>query len=122
MYLYFIRACDQSGLLKIGIASDVERRLAELQTGNHIRLEIVAKTAVRSRKHAEHIERLMHKVLGPFRVRGEWFTQGKAVQAFLHAAQNAESIHDVKKISKTIQVSARRRAGRNARTLTVNER
>ena len=64
-YTYFIQAGDD-GPIKIGRASDVHRRLKELQTASHERLRLLA--VIRG----DH-ERSMHKFCGDSRLHGEWF-------------------------------------------------
>lgn len=77
-----IRAQDQTswqsiyvipanGLVKIGIASDVNRRLAALRTGNpHIESVAYASAKLRC---AGDVEKAVHLELAAFKVRGEWF-------------------------------------------------
>lgn len=66
-YLYLIK-CQQ--YYKIGVASDVESRLAQLSTGNPfpLKVEIVYKF-----DNADIVERAIHQKLKSKRVRGEWF-------------------------------------------------
>lgn len=66
-YLYLIK-CQQ--YYKIGVASDVESRLAQLSTGNPFPLEV---KIVYEFDNAEIVERAIHQKLKNKRVRGEWF-------------------------------------------------
>jgi len=72
MYVYFIRA-GHTGPIKIGVASNVDRRLDTLQTGNHMELFLVAKIKCQSKTHAYSIENALHKKFKGKRIRGEWF-------------------------------------------------
>lgn len=66
-YLYLIK-CQQ--YFKIGVANDVESRLAQLSTGNPFLLEV---EIVYEFDNAEIVERVIHQKLKNKRVRGEWF-------------------------------------------------
>lgn len=112
MWVYFIRECSETGLVKIGIADSVERRLSELQTGNGSRLKVVATVKYPSRAAAKEAERLFHKVLGPFRARGEWFTCARPVSEVIKAATGRSNLSRAE-LAALIQQSARKRARRN---------
>jgi hypothetical protein len=65
-----------SGYCKIGIATDAERRLRELQTGNHEKISLFGATMPSldgNGVNAAAMESLIHKLLGAHRVQGEWF-------------------------------------------------
>lgn len=73
-YLYLI-SC-KSGLqtfYKIGIANDVESRLAQLQTGSPLELSI---EECYSFDNSEIVEKAIHQAWKKQRVRGEWFELG----------------------------------------------
>lgn len=67
-YLYLIQ-CQQ--FFKIGIANDVEGRLAQLSTGNPFELKVLA---VYGFSNAESVERSLHQRFANTRARGEWFS------------------------------------------------
>jgi len=67
-YLYIIHASDN--IYKIGITTDVRRRLAELQTGNPYQLTVYLGYEF---SNAAHIEKVLHDKLGDRRMSGEWF-------------------------------------------------
>lgn len=67
-YLYLIK-CQQ--FYKIGIAVDVENRLAQLATGNPFPLEV---EIVYEFDNAEYVERALHQRYQDARQRGEWFS------------------------------------------------
>lgn len=64
---------DGHGHVKIGIASDVTKRLCALQTGNASRLYLICYVQSGSRSEAERIEEWCHKDLREHRACGEWF-------------------------------------------------
>ena len=72
MYVYFIRA-GNSGPIKIGIASNIQSRMDTLQTGNHLKLTLVASIKCDSRLHALDKEKKLHKLFDYKKIRGEWF-------------------------------------------------
>lgn len=69
----YIAMHSDGGPLKVGIASDVFKRLAQLQTGNPVRLEIFAVDRFSDRATARAIEARMHQLLEPHVLCGEWF-------------------------------------------------
>ncbi|NIA72299.1 hypothetical protein HBA54_27285 [Pelagibius litoralis] len=78
MSVYFAQAGD-AGPIKIGFASDVEKRLAGLQTGNPepIRLLNIVPDGTRS------LEARIHAKFGEHRLRGEWFRPAPEVLEFV---------------------------------------
>src|SRR4029077_13210159 len=69
-YIYFIQAGDERGPIKIGFSADVEKRLASLRTGNHERLEVIAKIMTDS---PAAVESRLHEQFADLRLEGEWF-------------------------------------------------
>lgn len=71
MYVYAIRE-KETGNIKLGISSNPERRLKELQTANSSELELIGTfKAMNSFKD----ELLIHNEERYNRIRGEWFTK-----------------------------------------------
>jgi|SRR5690349_23447382 len=70
--VYVIQA-DEDGPVKIGVSSNPERRLAQLQTGNPARLVLVAVFLCTTWLIARTLEAAVHLALAPFRLAGEWF-------------------------------------------------
>lgn len=66
-FIYFVR-CNE--FIKIGVASNVEERVAGMQTGNPYPLEVVK---VIESANAEQEEEMIHVSLERYRVHGEWF-------------------------------------------------
>jgi len=73
MYVYFIRAGNR-GAIKIGVARNVERRMATMQTGNAFELKLLACIKCNSRNDSLILEKRLHSKFKRQRVRGEWFT------------------------------------------------
>jgi len=78
MYVYFIRqgAGNGKGPIKIGMASNLERRLNTLQTGNPVELNFIACIPCDSREEARELERKLHDFFRGSKIRGEWFKGG----------------------------------------------
>ena len=76
--LYIIRCQDY---FKIGVANDVETRLAQLSTGNPYPLEV---EVIYQFENAEVVERAIHQKYKTKRVRGEWFNLDYDDQKDIH--------------------------------------
>ncbi len=63
----------EATICKIGISADPDARLCSLQTSNPFPLEIDAEWHFPNRNMAMILERVAHKALELYRVRGEWF-------------------------------------------------
>ena len=66
-FVYLLKAGD---FVKVGIADDVAKRIAQLQTGNPLKIRPVAMLLV---KCPVHVETSIHDVLKRLRASGEWF-------------------------------------------------
>jgi hypothetical protein len=76
--VYWIKAGDA---VKIGIARDPFQRLADLQIGNHETLELVyAADCEADGVSARDFECVLHEMLAPLHIRGEWFKDDLAKQ------------------------------------------
>lgn len=73
--VYLIQAGGKKGAVKIGVAKDVHRRLSQLQTGNHLPLNLIAFIPCENRSEAEKLERWLHYKLRRFNIQGEWFSK-----------------------------------------------
>ena len=69
-HLYLIAGLSNRNIIKIGIADNPTRRLEALQTANPDTLMFVMCQLI---KDARKVERALHELLEPYRVRGEWF-------------------------------------------------
>lgn len=67
VFVYFIE-CGDGGPIKIGLAADPEKRMAELQPANPFRLRIIG------RMHGGvDLEQSLHALFWSSHIRGEWF-------------------------------------------------
>ncbi len=89
-YIYFIRAGKHGNPIKIGIADNVEKRICELQTGNHCKLYLIVKIKADSRSHAESMEKWMHYRFKRKHIRGEWFKGSIKLKQVFNAAELAK--------------------------------
>ena len=71
-YVYFILNYD-SQAIKIGIAKNVKRRLASLQTSSSSKLELLSTIKTNDVNKARKLEQSLHQQFGELCVRGEWF-------------------------------------------------
>lgn len=69
-FIYLIK-CEQ--FYKIGIANDIQNRLAQLSTGNPFQLDVLA---VYGFENAASVESAIHQRFLKERTRGEWFDLG----------------------------------------------
>lgn len=77
MAVYFIQAGD-GGPIKIGVGNDPVGRLANLQTGHHELLTLLATVPGDAEVEAE-----LHEAFARHRLRGEWFDPAPAILAFI---------------------------------------
>jgi hypothetical protein len=96
--IYFIQ-CEQTKFIKIGITTDLSRRLEVLQTGNAEKLEVLAIISYPRerglsklcplpderivRAYITRLERELHDKFFKFHVRGEWFKPEKELTDFI---------------------------------------
>jgi hypothetical protein len=80
-YVYFIRAGDGDGPIKIGIAYAPRKRMQELQTTSPDKLVLLA-TIPGDYGHEHHL----HRTFAADRLRGEWFGQSPLLLALIQAA------------------------------------
>lgn len=78
-YLYLIR-CQR--FHKIGVANDIQTRLAQLSTGNPFELEVVALYGF---INAQVVEAAIHQRFSSCRRRGEWFELSEENISDFHA-------------------------------------
>jgi hypothetical protein len=79
--VYFIQL-GSAGPIKIGYASNVRRRVHNLQTAHVGSLRVLA-TIHRPALDALALESEMHRRFGHLRLRGEWFSDGDDLLAFI---------------------------------------
>lgn len=83
-FVYFIQAGRS---IKIGLATNVKARMAELQTGNHEELQLLGFIP-----GDRCLERQLHRRFSEFRIRGEWFSDCDAIRGFIYSS-SAEDFH-----------------------------
>ena len=66
-YLYLMQS-GINGPVKVGVASDVEARRRQLQTGNPFHISIISTIPDAAQREFE-----LHDLFGHFRLEGEWF-------------------------------------------------
>jgi len=117
-YVYFIQAGDENGPVKVGFSADPAKRVTELQTGNHLKLTLVASIPC---LNAPSGEELLHEHLDLHDVRllGEWFECGDKMRALIRAAKTLARFHD-EKIATFDDVITRSRATSAFSGLTVD--
>ena len=81
--VYFIRDVDHDRV-KVGYSRDAAARLRTLQTGSSGLLEIVGLVAA-----PQHVERVLHRDLAAYAIRGEWFAAAGAL-GWLAAASKGQ--------------------------------
>lgn len=90
----------QARPVKIGVASDVEARIVELQTGSPLPLYLIWKT-----RGGQSLERDLHERFGSYRIHGEWFDLGDenpaavvasaaVLMGYVTHAERAQVTHD----------------------------
>lgn len=72
MSVYFI-ADDFDGPVKIGISSNIDRRIPQLQTGNPRPLKLMGFIKTETREEDFELEREFHKIYRVKNISGEWF-------------------------------------------------
>lgn len=80
-FVYFI---DAGIAIKIGVATNPSSRLASLQTGNHVALNMIGFIP-----GGEALERAIQWRLCRYCVQGEWFRAAKPVRHFIELALRA---------------------------------
>lgn len=74
-WIYFIQAGD---FVKIGFATDVDKRLKALETGSPVDLVVLS-----TERGTMEDEAYYHRKFADLRARGEWFRYGDAIRAHL---------------------------------------
>lgn len=75
--VYFVRA-GSDGLIKIGTTSDVEKRLAKMQTDSGVDLVLIGVLT-----GGQELERKLHEQFSLYRARGEWFFPHSEILTFV---------------------------------------
>ncbi len=106
VYLVGFRSPDGrlSGPVKVGITTDVEKRLKSIQTGSPRRLFLGAYLSTPNREIALAMESCFHEIFDAHRMSGEWFDMEPAIalkglcdtfaSAFDHFLSEDQSVYD----------------------------
>ncbi|HEV7371110.1 GIY-YIG nuclease family protein [Arenibaculum sp.] len=77
MNVYVVSLRSEAGrelrMCKVGIANDIERRLADIRTSSPFPADLAHLFKFRERRIAYSIERRTHELLADCRMNGEWF-------------------------------------------------
>ena len=76
-YVYII-GHPEDGPVKIGVSAKPRDRLRDLQIGNPVKLKILAKF-----RGGPDQEAAAHRLLGTYRIQGEWFARSGVVLTFI---------------------------------------
>lgn len=114
-YVYFIRAAEV-GLIKIGVANCVHKRLAGMGHTIPLTLEILG--VMPCGRHSI-LEQMMHGRFKHLRQRGEWFTE--APELLEHIKEHCQPAPPVKRLTllERRQMNAARRAKRKKAPLAA---
>lgn len=83
MHVYFIEAICKPSMVKIGISSDVGRRIKQLQTSMPFELRLIGCKQFSSRIEALKNEAKLHKKLKNKQRQGEWFRLTPKTRSFI---------------------------------------
>lgn len=78
-HCYIVQAEEH---VKIGHTSNLDRRMDQLQTGNHLQFKLLASFRYRKADRAATKEWTLHKKFKRHHVRGEWF-KARPVRRYL---------------------------------------
>lgn len=92
-FIYF--AQNDSGHIKIGVTTDVARRLDAMQTATHERLTVIG--VMEGDRVAE---RRLHAELRPSHIRGEWYQRSEQVEMALAACEKFDPAKHVRTLTK----------------------
>jgi len=99
MPIYFIQAADKTGLIKIGWAVDVNKRLKDIQRMCPIRLIVLD-----THKGDARTEYIIHRIFQEYRLHGEWFEPEQKLLNFIQDEESRNKIINNKKgINKKIR-------------------
>ena len=88
-YVYFI-SNKRKNVVKIGVASNPDKRLKTFQTANHEELIILRRIRLKNPTEAFNFESVLHKKFRKYHIRGEWFKLTSTVLDFIETYQIKE--------------------------------
>ncbi|WP_371411494.1 GIY-YIG nuclease family protein [Nostoc linckia] len=75
---------SDSYAIKIGRASNVEKRLQSLQTSSPVPLEILKVVPMENLKKAQEVETYLHTKFRHLRLSGEWFRAAPSLKDYIN--------------------------------------
>lgn len=92
-YVYIVGVAGEDLPVKIGIASDMNKRLCGLQSSHPRRLEVRGMYLFGPAARAREIEELAHEKFAGYALRGEWFNvRAREVSMWIEGAFHAEML------------------------------
>jgi Meiotically up-regulated gene 113 len=85
-FVYFARIND---MIKIGFATNVARRIAGLQSGSPIAIEVLA-----TQSGSPRLEKQLHHRFASLRQSGEWFRPGPNLLAYIEEQRSPRNLND----------------------------
>ncbi len=93
-YIYFITTVSEKGgdHLKIGVTTDIDNRVKQIQTGCPLPIKVDCLIPASSKQHAYDLEAQLHSKFAEYMTCGEWFVKAKvysnmSIQSVLKAAK-----------------------------------
>lgn len=84
----YLLACHEATAVKIGLASDVKRRIFDLQAGNPYPLELLLYLPI-------NIEKKLHRKFKHLHMHREWFRLGEDILLFVEACKSGVLLAEV---------------------------
>jgi len=98
-YIYFITTVSEKGgdHLKIGVTTDINERVKQIQTGCPLPIKTDCLILMNSKKHAFDLESQLHDRFQEYMTCGEWFVKGKVYgnKSIQEVIKNAKKANDV---------------------------
>lgn len=73
--IYILKVTEEEkDIFKIGITNKIEKRLKNIRTGNHRKVELLFTEEISEGIKIRDLENWLHSVFGDTRLEGEWFS------------------------------------------------
>lgn len=96
--VYFVTTGSVQGYVKIGMTSgEIKKRIAELQTGNPLKIILLGWIGCSSRKKARSLELRLHSMFQNKKKLGEWFDLDANDYGKILLCDRIENYHDISK-------------------------
>jgi len=90
-FVYFVLNRD-SRAIKIGMATNVEKRLKSLQTSSPILLEVLKTIQLNNIEQAQNFEAILHHKFSHLRMNGEWFKVSEELTTYIRNCPSSYSL------------------------------